>query len=57
MFDKISTEFRGILRVFLLISQDFADLPEFRAPRTHEISEALKNEQRMPIINEWLLMV
>ena len=42
VFDKISTEFRGIF-VFLWISRDFVDLPEFHGP--HQISEALNNLQ------------
>ena len=33
VFDKIFTEFRGILQVFVILCE-FADLPEFRGSAT-----------------------
>ena len=50
VFDKISTAFRGILRVFV----NFADLPEFRGSATTRNIRSSAKKERIDIIAEKL---
>ena len=47
VFDKISTEFRRIFRVFVNVG-DFTDLPEFRSSATVQNIKSLNRALQIP---------